>query len=504
MLMKKLFLPFTKLRLHFNSLSIRSRIFFYFLLFTALLLVLLWIFQILLLDNFYKQQKTSMLTSSAESIAQNIENEDLQTLLSRICEENDVCVLIVNERLQSLVSLDTSPSCVLHNMSRADLFRSIFALEDKDEVIFHIYPLQRYRNIQYNAARFAGEVPPEDNGNVKSMIAARRVALSNGQNIYIFLNANITPVATIVGTLRSQLLFITAVLILLSFVISLLLTRRITQPIIKTTQAAQALSAGEFSPIATRVSYREIAELNRQLTQAACDLRKVETMQRELIANISHDLRTPLTLIEGYAEVMRDLPGENTPENMQIVIDETRRLSTLVNAVLDYSISKNGQTELHLAPFDLTESIFAILKRYQKMVEQDGYHVDFHYQEHVTVYADELKVGQVIYNLINNALTYTGDDKTVTVTQSLQGEDVKIEIHDSGEGISPEELPYIWSRYYRGSKPHKRAAIGSGLGLSIVQGILDLHSLRYGVESHEDSGTTFWFLLPVTAEASDC
>lgn len=486
-----------KSRTVFNRFSIRSRIFCYFLIFTALLLILLWLFQTVLLNDFYKYQKTSMLTSSAESIARNIENADIETLITHISEQNDVCVLIVNENLEALHSADASLGCVIHRMSRQDLFRSMQAMENNDEMIFEVYSMRSFQSTQYEARRFAGRVPPQDDGTAQSMIAARRITLSSGQNAFIFLNSIITPVSATVQTLRTQLIFITVLLIILSFFISLLLSKRITQPIVATTLAARDLSIGAFTPVPTRIP--EITELNAQLTRAAEDLRKVEAMQRELIGNISHDLRTPLTLIEGYAEVMRDLPGENSPENLQVVIDETKRLTTLVNAVLDYSVSKSGQSVPDVKNFDLTESILEILNRYQKLTKQEGYQVNFRYDAHVTVCADELKVGQVVYNLINNALTYTGEDQTVTVSQVVKDGQVEIQIHDSGQGIAEEEIPYIWSRYYRGSKPHKRATMGTGLGLSIVQGILESHRLTYGVSSEEGAGTTFWFRLPIQA-----
>ena len=219
-------------------------------------------------------------------------------------------------------------------------------------------------------------------------------------------------------------------------------------------------------------------------------------VEKQFTSDASHDLRTPLTLIEGYAEVMRDLPGENTPENMQVIIDETKRLSTLVNAVLDYSVSRSGQAAPQVTRFNLTAAIREIMTRYAKLTEQDGYHIIFDPDRDAFVTADEIKVGQVIYNLINNALTYTGSDKTVSVLQTVRDGRVKIEVRDSGEGIAPEDLPYIWGRYYRGDRPHKRAAIGTGLGLNIVKGILDSHGLAYGVESEKEKGSTFWFVLP--------
>ena len=109
----------------------------------------------------------------------------------------------------------------------------------------------------------------------------------------------------------------------------------------------------------------------------------------------------------------------------------------------------------------------------------------------------------MLYNLINNALTYTGKDKRVTIAQRVADGKVRISVSDTGEGIAPEDLPYIWSRYYRGGKPHKRATVGSGLGLNIVKGILDRYGLSYGVESKLGEGSTFWFEMPLAPDADE-
>ena len=198
----------------------------------------------------------------------------------------------------------------------------------------------------------------------------------------------------------------------------------------------------------------------------------MEHLQHELIANISHDLRTPLTMIGGYAEAMRDIPSENTPENMQIIMDETARLSTLVNEILDFSRLQTGALAMNPQPMSLTDTVQAIVTRVGKLTEKDGYVIRFAPEDNLTVVADETRIGQVVYNLLGNALTYTGKDKTVTLTQTRKDGRARLSVSDTGKGIAPEELPLIWNRYYRTQESHKRAVIGSGLGLSIVRNIL--------------------------------
>ena len=393
------------------------------------------------------------------------------------------------------------PGCIVHHMNPRDLQQIASSLQD-DGVMVLTFPMKNFRNRMYDEKKFLGRVPPSDDGETRSMITVQRAVMADGTTAYVFFNAIVTPVTATVQTIRNELYVITVILILLSFLISLVLSRRITQPLVETTQAAGALSRGEYTPV-QNVGYREIAQLNAQLTQTARDLRRVEEMQHELIANISHDLRTPLTLIEGYAEVMRDLPGENTPENMQVIIDETKRLSTLVNAVLELSKARSSEEGGEPARFDLTQTVRGIMTRYAKLTEQDGYHIVFESEGGAWVVADEVQAQQVIYNLINNALTYTGEDKRVTISQRVADGKVRISVSDTGEGIAAEDLPYIWSRYYRGGKPHKRAAVGSGLGLNIVKGILDRHGYAYGVESTVGEGSTFWFEMPLAPETEE-
>jgi signal transduction histidine kinase len=274
----------------------------------------------------------------------------------------------------------------------------------------------------------------------------------------------------------------------------------ISRPLERMTAEAERLADVERTAVFKEEGYRETRRLANALNYAVAEIAKTERLQRELIANVSHDLRTPLTLITGYAEMMRDIPGENSPENSQYIVDETKRLTDLVNDMLDYSKYNSGYQPMTFKVINLTDLIKSTIKRYGELVRRYGYNIQFNATENVEVIADESMILQVIYNLLNNAINYTGADKTVIVRQNItSAQTVRISVTDTGKGISKDDIEKIWDRYYTEQKSHKRAIVGSGIGLSIVSKLLRLHSALYGVESIEGKGTTFWFELKVNS-----
>lgn len=353
---------------------------------------------------------------------------------------------------------------------------------------------QRETDIQRTEDKFNRRAPEYDD--VKNIVYSQVVQTADGE-IMIMLNTLLTPIGSTTEILKVELLYITVILTAFSIILAYVIFRQISKPIIKTNENAKELAHANYGVQFAQDGYKEIAQLNETLSYAAQELSKTEKLQRELLSNISHDLRTPLTLITGYAEVMRDIPGENTPENVQVIIDEGRRLSDLVTDILDISKLQASVSQLNLCKLSLTKKIEAVLTRYNKLKEQDGYTIEFIYSQEAFVMADEIKLLQVIYNLINNAINYTGADKKVVIKQTIKGSKVKIEIIDTGEGIEKENIPLIWDRYFKVEKNHKRAKVGTGLGLSIVKNILELHNASFGVESEVGKGSDFWFELEI-------
>ncbi len=485
-----------------SRLGIRWKLFGYMMLFLAMLLGLLWLFQVALFPSIYKSVRISEIKSSATELTEGIglSRAELQSLSELIADDKHVCAMVLDETGAVLASADVMTDCVIHTMSARNVYTLYtLALTNGGENMSS-FRLGAFKTLRPSV----GSYPPygtgvSDDGGAESIIYTKVVHSASGRDIIIILNATVSPVASTVRTLQTELLIITALMVLLAAVLSLVLARRLGAPIVKINNSAKELARGKYDTEFDAGTYREIAELSDTLTYAAAELSKTGALQRELIANISHDLRTPLTMITGYAEAMRDIPGENTPENVQIIIDEAKRLSSLVNDVLDISKLQAGTVELTKSEFNLTQTVREVIGRFSKFTEQDGWIIEFNHDCEVVVEADRARILQVVYNFINNAITHSDGERIVTVTQRITEYDgkrsVRIEVADRGEGILPEAIPNIWDRYYKVDKLHRRAATGSGLGLSIVKSILDLHGSKYGVESEIGKGSTFWFEL---------
>ena len=294
-----------------------------------------------------------------------------------------------------------------------------------------------------------------------------------------------------------MLMIITFILIVIAFLLSIYVAQKIAKPISQITKSAGRLAVGDYTTKFEGKGYAEAQLLANTLNYASEEISKVDTLQRDLIANVSHDLRTPLTMLKAYAEMIRDLSGDNPvkrEEHLNIIIEETDRLALLVNDMLDLSKLESGRQKLTRSEFGITGKLNEIIERYKGVSGHMGYHIHFTPDEERIVYCDVVKIEQVIYNLINNAINYTGEDKQVYVSQINLPNGVRIEVRDTGQGIEDDKIKLIFDKYYR-SENHKREVVGSGLGLSIVKAILKLHNYDYGVNSTIGKGSVFWFVI---------
>ncbi len=473
-----------------RSLPIRAKLVCYFLTFAAVLLSILWIFQGLLFDDVYRFIKSAQLENDAKSIAAHIDSEDIIDYVLEVQKENDVSVGIY--RTGSQVFYEVYSSRDKNTYTSAFVYHEVYgynkmAKENGGKITCSNTDLENWLFSQ------TGSAPPVNVDRPPESLVSVRIVESGGNEYTVLLKARFTPVGSTVETLRIMLLVITGLFITIAVAMAVYAAHTLSKPIRSINKSAKELAKQNYEVTFDGKGSRETEELSSTLNYAAQELSKVDSLRRELVSNISHDLRTPLTMIGGYAEVMRDIPGENTPENLQIIVDETEHLSSLVTDILSLSKLESGNVSLEKTEFSLTESVRSIFTRYSKLVKNEELNINFEAHCDVRVYADELKLSQVIYNLINNAINYSENPKEVLVRQTVHGNKVLLEIMDKGKGIPQEELKDIWDRYYRAKEEHKIATVGTGLGLSIVKNILLMHGARFGVKSQEGVGSNFWF-----------
>lgn len=418
--------------------------------------------------------------SSAITMINEYGKDGYEKVFDKLAYENEICIKVVDiYGLRTIYSNDDvmGTNCLIHGPSR--VYDYLMELKQSESgVISH-----KVKNPQTNYdTLLLGSLLFDKDGHVSA---------------YMLINATLEPVGSTVEILKKQFIIVTGILVIIGIALSVIISKSIAEPIINITKSADRLAKGDYSAEFDGGNYKELHQLANTLNYASTEISKVDMMQRDLIANVSHDLRTPLTMVKAYAEMIRDLSGNNPAkreEHLNIIIEETDRLALLVSDMLDLSKLENGNLKLNCSEMNVTAKIREIVDRYRGVSEKNGYTITFTPDDEVTVSCDIVKIEQVIYNLLNNAINYTGDDKKVFIRQINEKNYVKIEVTDTGDGISEENIKLIFDKYYR-SKNHKREVVGTGLGLSIVKAVLKLHNYPYGVQSTLGEGSTFWFKI---------
>lgn len=450
--------------------------------YTIFIVVLLWTFQIAFINTYYQTMQRMSILRAGKEIIRSIGQENFEESLESICFEHRMCSMVVNEKGESIYSVDMMGRiCLIHSPARFSLMRVLAPVVQgqQDELV------QKVKDEHFHSM---------------GLIYAKAYLTSEGERRVIVLNAALEPIKSTEGILKSQLWIITAMLAVIAVIISKLIARNISRPLQNISDKARRLAEGEYAADYDGAGIAEIDELAETLNFAAEELSKVEELRRELVANVSHDLKTPLTMIKAYAEMIRDLTGDNPRkrgEQLNVIISEADRLTALVSVLIRISQDEREGRVYQAEPFDLEEMIREVVRRFAQT--NPDYQITCTIEGTPVVLADRESIGQVLYNLISNAINYTGEDKRVFVASKLIGTGVRVEIRDTGRGIPADQLPLIWERYYRSRNTHQRPVAGSGLGLSIVKGALSAQNLPFGVDSVVGEGSCFWFELPFGA-----
>lgn len=455
------------------------------------MLLLTYVFLVAMFPMFYEWMKTYEISQAVVTIRNNFYSEELTDIIDDIAISNKMFIRVTavdysSGLMYSYEKTELGGSSSLGVISKETYMREV--RESETGVVYKRFRDEHEDNKVLMLATYVGDDKSMPEG-------------------YIYICNYIQPIGTTMLIFMRQFFFVAVILLISTLFVSIIFATRLSDPIIRINNSAKQLPQGKFDAQIESSDFSEIKQLAETLESASKEIAKSDDLRRELTANISHDLRTPLTMIKAYAEMIRDLSGDNPEKrekHLKVIIDETDRLSSLVNDILDLSKLQAGVSEINKEPFDLSARLSGVISRFDIMKEKDGIIIELQQEDNIIINADIPKLEQVVYNLINNAVTYTGDDNTVIVRLfRKEAGKVRFEVTDHGEGIAPEYLPYIWDRYYKVSernKTHKRAKMGSGIGLSIVKSVLEQHGFAYGADSEVGKGSTFWFEAPEYVE----
>jgi signal transduction histidine kinase len=289
----------------------------------------------------------------------------------------------------------------------------------------------------------------------------------------------------------------------LTLVVGLALSRGMSRPLTDLTAATQAVATGDLSvrvPVRYHGEVRDLAIAFNAMTE---ELARADELRRNLTADVAHELRTPLSVIQGKLEGVLDGVYPSTPEHLSPILKEIRLLARLVEDLRLLSLAETGQLTLEKRATDMGALLRDAQVNFGPQAADRGVTLALDLPTELPkVIADQRRIGQVLGNLLTNALRHTPSGGCVTLSATASGEIVKVTVTDTGPGIPPEDLPYIFERFWRGEKSRSRAGGGAGLGLAIAKHLVQAHGGEIGVESPSEvgEGTTFYFTLPPVAQ----
>ncbi len=459
--------------------SIRFRIWIIFLAFTFIILLFIYVSQIALMPVIYQYMKTQESISTADEI-------------KRTWTENYSATVETIEKNAKSKQMDI----LIHiPASAGGGIPLTYSYDSTGSPVPIYYRINNAMVTELNASRTGTIFYPVKGDDKQAFLMGTYVGEPEKIVGYIFIYTYLQLNDTTAEILETILLMSSSVLIFFSFFISFFISNQVAQPIIRISHSASKLINGEFNVQVRKNEYTEIKTLTENLNMASSEIARTETLQKDLMANVSHDLRTPLTMIKAYAEMIRDLSGDNPEKrekHLRVIIDEADRLTLLVSDILNLSKLQSGTIEMDIKPINFSEDVKEIVSRFSMLEKTE---IKLEAQEDIYINADHKQLGQAVYNLIINAINYSGEDIVTVRLYTLKGGKVRFEVSDTGVGIPKEQIPYIWDRYYKvdRSENHKRAVKGTGLGLSIVKGVFERHGFNFGVDSEVGKGSTFWF-----------
>lgn len=442
----------------------------------ALTLASIWIYNSYFLEDVYLKSRIEILENSASEIDTFYKTRDEENL------EDYIEQILIEKNINSQIS----------NMD--------------GELIFNSQPMMMGRGHMNNRriispaylkriiANGQAITTIKQGNNDTEMLAFSRMI--GQEEAIITLSFLLEPINKSIELMKTQLLYIWIILLIITLSIGAFIARVFLKPIERLNHAVNQIGQGNMDQRVEITTNDEIGDLSKNFNIMADKLSRVDLLRKELVSNVSHDLRTPLGLIKGYAEMIRDIhykDPEKMQEDLSVIIDETDRLSGMVSEILDSSQFKSGYIELKIEKIDLVELMNSSWEKYKIDANKKEIKLSLNNKyESLYINADPIRLQQVIENFISNALNFTKSGGKVDLNLLIKDEQIRVEVEDDGIGIKAEDLKLIWDRFYRVNKNSDNNE-SSGIGLAIAKNILIAHGFEYGVNSSLGEGTRFFF-----------
>ena len=492
---------------HHRSLGIRGQLMWFLCCICLFLLGLFWFLSTQLLEPLYTKHIESQLTTQAESIASELDKAlaDGETLSSwsfgrlyvngsffdKLAAQlyasgnlNSFCVDISDSTMRTIYKIENQSYCNLHETLLSDA-------SNNDMIVSTAVAMRKKCRTTGGFVQTLN--PPRLSGSAQLLVGRN----TSGGEYTVLVTTSLVHVAEAGNVLSTVLPMTAALIFIMALSAAWLFSAWFTKPLRQLSSAARQMALGNYAVQVDSSRRDELGDLAQDFNHMASEVQHAAQMQRDLLANVSHDLRTPLTLIKGYAETVRDITGDDKAhrdEQMNIIVDEADRLTALVSSVMELSKVTSGTYKCERVHFDMGQLCDEVSERYDAVCAQNGWQLQLELpEEELPVYADPDMMQRALHNLLGNAMHHIGKDGIFILRAFRCTEGVRVEVEDHGPGIAAADLPYIFDRYYRSRSDAGKQ--GTGLGLSITKAIFQQHSFRFGVQSTVGKGTTFWFVM---------
>ena len=316
-------------------------------------------------------------------------------------------------------------------------------------------------------------------------------------------STGVAPIETSGPPLNVLLVLSGLLAVAVALVLTFFLSRRVVAPVESLAKAAHLVAQRDFSARAEVGSRDEVGELALRFNSMVGELERTEELRRHMVADLAHELRTPLTNIRGYIEGISDgiiMPNPETLESMQ---GEVVLLTRLIEDLQDLALAESGRLQLQVKECDLGQTVRNAVAAFQQQAQVKAITLQVDAPDQVVFQGDEGRISQIIRNLVSNAIAYTPSNGQVAIKSRIEGDEVVLVVKDDGPGIPPEDLPYVFERFYRVDKSRSRYTGGIGLGLTIARRLAEAHGGGISVTSQEGIGSEFRVVIPVNGAKPD-